>query len=146
VSVDRPKSRISDNLIPIRGGLSGPQLAGWTPGPPLRSGLGCMLYADRMIPVADAASLAADVYVPKAPGRYPAVVVFSGYNKELQSSGAPTGTNETSSPPVFTDRGYAHVIVTRRGVGRSQGESVVFFNDTDVEDHARVIAWAASQP
>jgi putative CocE/NonD family hydrolase len=73
-------------------------------------------------------------------------VVFSAYSKELQSSGAPTGTNETGSPPVFTDRGYAHVVVARRGMGRSQGESIVYFNDTDVEDHAKAIEWAAAQP
>jgi uncharacterized protein len=31
-------------------------------------------------------------------------------------------------------------------MGRSQGESVIFFNDTDVEDHAKAIAWVAEQP
>jgi putative CocE/NonD family hydrolase len=98
-----------------------------------------------MIPVGDGVSVAADVCTPKASGRYPAVVVFAAYSKELQTSGAPTGTNETGSPPVFTDRGYIHIIVTRRGMGRSQGESVVFFNDRDVDDHERVIAWAADQ-
>ncbi len=99
-----------------------------------------------MIPVADGVSLAADMYTPKRPGRYPAVVLFSAYSKALQASGAPTGTNEIGSAPVFTDRGYVHMTVTRRGMGRSQGESVLFFNDTDVEDHAKVIAWAAAQP
>ncbi len=142
----RAAPRFADNLVPLRGGLDGPQLAGWTPGPPVKTGLGCQLYADQMIPVADGVSLAADVYTPKSAGRYPAVIAFSAYSKELQSSGAPTGTNETGSPPVFTDRGYVHIIVTRRGMGRSQGESVVFFNDADVQDHAAVIAWAAAQP
>jgi uncharacterized protein len=105
-----------------------------------------VLYADQMIPVDHGVSIAADVYTPKAKGRYPAILVYSGYNKELQSSGAPSGTNEIGSPPVFTNRGYAHVVVARRGVGRSEGESVIFFNDTDVEDHAKAIAWAAEQP
>jgi predicted acyl esterase len=31
-------------------------------------------------------------------------------------------------------------------MGRSQGDSVVFFNETDVDDHAAVIEWAARQP
>jgi uncharacterized protein len=48
--------------------------------------------------------------------------------------------------PVFTDRSYNHVIVSRRGMGRSQGGSVVFFNDTDVDDHVAVIEWCARQP
>jgi len=88
----------------------------------------------------------ADVYTPKAKGRCLAILVFSAYNKELQSSGAPTGTNEIGSPSVFTNRGYAHVVLARRGMGRSQGESVIFFNNTDIEDHAKTIAWAAEQP
>ncbi|MCC2596978.1 CocE/NonD family hydrolase [Pusillimonas sp. MFBS29] len=140
------KAKLWDNVVPLRGGIHGPQLAGWTPGPAVRTGLGCRLYSDQMIQVDDGISLAADVYTPKAAGRYPAILAFSAYGKELQSSGAPTGTNETGSPPVFTDRGYAHIIVTRRGMGRSQGESHTFFNDVDVQDHARIIAWIAQQP
>jgi putative CocE/NonD family hydrolase len=140
------KAKFWDNVVPLRGGFHGPQLAGWTPGPAVRTGLGCRLYSDQMIPVDDGVSLAADVYTPKADGRYPAILAFSAYAKELQSSGAPTGTNETGSPPVFTDRGYAHVIVARRGMGRSQGESLAFFNDIDVKDHAKTIAWIAQQP
>ncbi len=146
MSVSFPHKRFGDNLIPLRGGVDGPQTAGWTPGSPVKSGLGCVTYADQMISVEEGVALAADVYLPKVHGRYPAIVVFSAYNKELQSSGAPTGTNETGSPPVFTNRGYAHVVVARRGVGRSQGESIVFCNETDAEDHAKVVAWAATQP
>jgi len=29
----------------------------------------------------------------------------------------PGGGNETGGPAVFTDRGYAHVVVSRRGPG-----------------------------
>ena len=146
MNVAAPKAKFWDNLVPLRGGSHGPQLAGWSPSPAARTGMGCRLYSDQMIPVEDGISLAADIYTPKAEGRYPAILAYSAYAKELQSSGAPTGTNETGSPPVFTDRGYAHVVVARRGMGRSQGESGVFFNDTDVEDHAKTIAWIAQQP
>lgn len=146
MSASNGKPGFWDNLIPLKGGLSGAQLAGWTPGPAAKSGLGCRILADQMIEVAPSISLAADVYLPKVPGRYPAIVAFGAYSKELQAAGAPTGNNETGSPPVFTDRGYAHVIVARRGMGRSGGEDAVYLNDTDVEDHARVIQWAAAQP
>ena len=135
-----------DNLIPLRPSLSGVQLAGWQPGPPVMSGLGCQLLADQRIPVSGNVSLAADVYTPKTEGRYPAVVVFGAYNKDLDTAGVPVGTNEVGCPPVFTDRGYAHIMVTRRGMGRSEGKAGVFFNDQDVDDHERVIAWAAGQP
>lgn len=135
-----------DNLIPLKGGLFGDQLAGWTPGPPAKSGLGCRILADQMIEVAPTIALAADVYIPKAQGRYPAIVSFAAYSKELQAAGVPAGNNETGSPPVFTDRGYVHIIVTRRGMGRSGGKDAVYLNDTDVADHAKVIQWAAAQP
>ncbi|WP_374545712.1 CocE/NonD family hydrolase [Rhodoblastus sp.] len=141
----KSESGFWDNLIPLKGGLSGPQLAGWTPGPAAHSGLGCRVQADEMIEVAPSIALAADVYLPKAPGRYPAVIAFAAYSKELHAAGVPTGNNEAGSPPVFTDRGYAHVIVTRRGMGRSGGEDAVFLNDTDVADHAKVIQWASEQ-
>ncbi|WBK02194.1 CocE/NonD family hydrolase [Methylocystis parvus] len=135
-----------DNLIPLKGGHFGDQLAGWTPGPPVKTRLGCRILADQMIEVAPAIALAADVYMPKVSGRYPAIVSFAAYSKELQAAGVPAGNNETGSPPVFTERGYVHVIVTRRGMGRSGGKDAVYLNDTDVEDHAKVIQWAAAQP
>jgi uncharacterized protein len=140
------KARFLDNLIPLRGDTFGPQLAGWTPGPPVATGLGCKVYANQMIPVGDGIAIAADVCTPKPPGRYPAVVAFAAYSKELQSSGAPTATNEGGSPPIFTDRGYVHIIASRRGMGRSEGTSTVYFNDQDVADHAKIIEWAAEQP
>lgn len=140
------KPRFWDNVIPLRPSLSGVQTAGWQPGPPVLSGLGCQLLADQRIPVADGVALAADVYTPERPGRYPAIVVAGAYSKELDTAGIPVGTNEVGCPPVFTDRGYAHLIVTRRGMGRSGGKAGVFFNDQDVDDIERVIAWAAAQP
>src|SRR6266540_3129047 len=135
-----------DNLIPIRRGLTGEQYAGWRPRHLARIGLGCRLLVDQRIPIADDVTLSADIYVPKAPGKYPAVVQFAAYSRELHTAGVPTGSNEIGSPPVFTDRGYAPVVVTRRGMGRSDGEAGVFFNAQDVEDHERCIAWAAAQP
>ena len=96
-----PEVTFWDNLIPIKGGQDGTQLAGWTLGPPVKSGLGCVLYADQMIPVGKGVSLAADVFTPKVKGRYPAILVYAAYNKDVQSSGAPTGTNETGSPPCL---------------------------------------------
>lgn len=117
-------SEFWDNLIPIRSSLSGEQLAGWAPKRAAMSGLGCHLLADQRIPVDGGVRLSADVYTPKRHGRYPAVVQFAAYSRELHTAGVPTGSNEIGSPSVFTDRGYAPVVVTRRGMGRSQGEAV----------------------
>jgi len=135
-----------DNLISLKGDVRQQQTAGWTPGAPVHQGLGCELHADQMIPVAENIALGADVATPQKTGRYPSVVSFAAYSHELQQTGAPTGSNETGSSAVFTDRGYNHVVVSRRGMGRSQGESGVFFNSTDVDDHVTVIEWCAKQP
>ena len=58
----------------------------------------------------------------------------------------PKGTNEIGSPPVITDRGYVQIVVTARGVGRSEGELMRWHAETEVQDHAACIAWAAEQP
>ncbi len=136
-----------DNLVPIKApALDHEQLAGWQPGSPAAQGLGCRLLADRRIPVAGGVTLSADVYVPRIPGRYPAVVQFAAYSRELHTAGMPTGSNEIGCPPVFTDRGYGQVVVMRRGMGRSGGTEAVFLSPEDVDDHEQVIAWAAEQP
>ncbi len=141
-----PRPRLRDNVIPLRPGISGPQLAGWQPGAPAMAGLGHRLLADQRIPVEPGVSLAGDISVPSTPGRYPALFCFAAYSKELQTTGLPTGTNEFGSPPVFTDRGYVHIVVSRRGMGASSGEAGIFFGDQDVDDMEAVIAWAAQQP
>lgn len=138
--------RLLDNLIPLRPSLSGVQTAGWAPGAPARRGLGCRLLSDVRIPVDGAVTLSADVYTPARPGRFPAIVVFGAYSTELDTAGIPVGTNEIGSPPVFTDRGYVQVVVMRRGMGRSDGETGLFFCDQDVDDLEEVIAWTAAQP
>src|SRR4051812_44100744 len=70
----------ADNLVSVKTELSQQQTAGWTPGPPVMSGLGCRIHADQLIPVAEGISLGADIAAPATPGRYPAVVVFSAYS------------------------------------------------------------------
>ncbi|WP_292834916.1 CocE/NonD family hydrolase [Microbacterium sp.] len=135
-----------DHALPLKGSTYGPQYAGWTPTAFAMQGLGNRTLLDQFVDVGDSVRLHADVYLPKVKGRYPAVVCFAGYSTEGHTAGLPTGTNEIGSPPVFTDRGYCPVVVERRGMGRSTGEQVVFFDPQDVDDHEKVIAWAAEQP
>jgi len=132
--------------IPLKGATAGIQYAGWEPRAVAMESLGDRVLADQRIPVAGGAELHADVYTPRVPGRYPAVVSFGGYATETATAGIPTGSNEVGSPPVFTDRGYCPVIVERRGMGRSTGEQVMFFDSQDIDDHEAAIAWAAEQP
>jgi predicted acyl esterase len=132
--------------IPLKGSTSGRQYAGWEPRALAMQGLGNRALTGQRVPVDEGVALNADVYTPRMPGRYPAVVSFAAYSSESHTAGIPTGTNEAGSPPVFTDRGYCSVIVERRGMGRSTGEPVPFLDPQDVDDHERVIAWAAEQP
>lgn len=125
---------------------AGMQYAGWTPTSRAMRGLGSRTLADQSVPVGAGVDLHADVYLPEADGRYPAVVVFGGYSTELLTAGIPLGSNEIGSPPVFTDRGYCPVVVERRGMGRSTGEQVPPFDPQDTDDEEKVIAWAAEQP
>lgn len=136
-----------DNLIPLKAPrLDEHQLAGWQPRTVAMRGLGCRLLADQRVPVDGGILLSADVYTPKRPGRYPAIVMFAAYSHELHTAGIPTGSNEIGSPPIFTDRGYVTVVLSRRGMGRSGGEAGIFLGPQEVDDHAGSIAWAAEQP
>ena len=99
-----------------------------------------------MIPMKDGTKLSADVYLPRKPGRYPAIVQFSAYNRDVHSIGVPKGTNEIGSPPVITSRGYVQVVVTARGVGRSEGELRRWHAESEVQDHLACVAWAGEQP
>jgi len=132
--------------IPLKGSTAGRQYAGWEPRAVAMEGLGDRVLPGQRVRVAGGAELHADVYTPSAPGRYPAVVSFGGYATETHTAGIPTGSNEIGSPPVFTDRGFCPVVVERRGMGRSTGEQVMFFDPQDIDDHEAVIAWAAEQP
>ncbi len=111
----------SAHRIPLKGSVAGIQYAGWTPSVVADEGLGSRTLPEQFIPVDGGAELHADVYVPAAEGRYPAVVCFAAYSTEGHAAGLPTGTNEIGSPPVFTDRGYCPVIVERRGMAARRG-------------------------
>src|SRR3978361_1324568 len=53
------------NLISYKTGLDQQQTAGWAPGPPEHSGLGCHIHGEQLIPVSDGVSLAAEICTPK---------------------------------------------------------------------------------
>jgi len=112
-----------------------------------------IIEKDVMIPMRDGVKLAADIYRPDSPGRFPALLSIAVYNKDLQSmdyvntlppqpawSSLWTGCIEAGDTRFFVSRGYAHVIANPRGFGKSEDGPG---GEMDLYD---LIEWIASQP
>lgn len=102
----------------------------------------------------DGTSLACDVYRPQEPGRYPALLSYSHYGKDLQrvtGKRAPlspligNGGLEAGDSEYFVSRGYVHVIADARGSGDSAGE-YCYQGPKEQEDGYDIIEWMAAQP
>ncbi len=102
----------------------------------------------------DGTRLAVDVYAPDAPGRYPALLSYSHYGKDLQritGKRAPlspligNGGLEAGDTEYFVSRGYVHVIADARGSGDSAGE-YCYQGQKEQEDGYDIIEWMAAQP
>ncbi|MCC6589673.1 MAG: CocE/NonD family hydrolase [Bryobacterales bacterium] len=86
------------------------------------------------VPMRDGVELAADLYLPDAPGKYPTVVYRTPYNKAGQKSAG----------QFFAARGYAVVAQDVRGRFASGGDFYAFVNEGP--DGYDTIEWAAKQP
>lgn len=89
---------------------------------------------DVQVPMRDGVRLATDVFVPKATGRWPAVLVRTPYNRK---------TSASASYRYFVRRGYAVVIQDVRGRFESQGT----FESAKQEgpDGSDTVNWIAGQ-
>jgi predicted acyl esterase len=112
---------------------------------------------ERDVPIVarDGTRLYADVCRPRAAGRFPALMSMSGYGKDVQRLPVPvggasdysrgTGGIESGISDYFVSRGYAHVILDPRGVGRSEGEYDLQ-GLREQQDGYDGIEWIAAQP
>lgn len=100
---------------------------------------------DVAVPMRDGVELLADVYRPNADGRFPALVSFSCYPRQIQDVGAPLGFIEAGAVDYFAPRGYAHLVVNARGTGGSGGEWTML-DQTERDDLFDLIEWVAAQP
>ena len=100
---------------------------------------------DVEIVVRDGVTLLADLFQPDAKGRFPALLSFSCYPRQIQDVGAPIGFVEAGASDFFTPRGYAHLIANARGTCGSGGVTS-FLDQQEREDLFDVIAWIAAQP
>ena len=88
---------------------------------------------DVAVPMRDGVQLSVDVYRPEQAAKFPALLAFAIYNKDLQGpdyaaslppqpAWAPlwAGLLEAGDTNFFVSRGYVHVIGSPRGIGKSQ--------------------------
>jgi putative CocE/NonD family hydrolase len=104
------------------------------------------LEADVGIPMQDGVTLRGDLYRPKGAGRFPALIAWSSYTKELHTAGVPMPFNEIGAVGYFVRRGYCHLTVNARGTGKSGGEQSAMLSPQEQADAAETIRWAANQP
>lgn len=93
----------------------------------------------------DGRTLLADRFLPDADGRYPALLSFSPYPRQIQDVGAPLGFIEAGASDFFVPRGYAHVIANARGTGGSEGRWTLF-DAQERDDLYDLVEWIAAQP
>ena len=86
---------------------------------------------DVFAPVRDGIRLCVNIYRPKSPGKFPALLAMGGYGKELQEVLIPPqplhksavwdGNIEAGDTPDIVPRGYVHIVADARGNGKSEG-------------------------
>jgi predicted acyl esterase len=119
--------------------------------PPTREGsepiYGIWAEPNQRVAVRDGIRLALDVYRPAGrPGdRFPALVGFSPYTRQLQQTNVPIGQNEAGIKEFWVPRGYAQIVVDVRGSNDSEG-GWDMFGPTEQADLADIIEWVGSQP
>jgi putative CocE/NonD family hydrolase len=108
---------------------------------------------DVTVPMRDGVNLSIDIYRPESSERFPALLAFSIYNKDLQGpdvakalppqpawSSLWAGLLEAGDTKFLVSRGYVHIIGSPRGVGKSDSGGSRLFDSYDL------IEWIAQQP
>jgi uncharacterized protein len=118
------------------------------------------LEKDVYVPVRGGVKLAVDIFRPDANGRFPALLAYGQYGKELEEIGLTfppqarpsplwDGAIEAGDTNYIVSRGYAHVVADARGTGKSEGECYGFLGtggDWEGKDCYDLVEWIAAQP
>jgi putative CocE/NonD family hydrolase len=96
---------------------------------------------DQRVRMRDGVVLAADVFRPAAPGRYPVILMRTPYGKTSWQLGLAT---YGADPLALSRAGYAVVLQDCRGTGRSGGTFRGMLDDG--RDGADTVDWAAAEP
>ena len=113
---------------------------------------GLIAENDVAVPMRDGVNLSVDIYRPDDGGKFPALLAFSIYNKDLQGpdlakalppqpawSSLWAGLLEAGDTKFLVSRGYVHIIGSPRGVGKSDGGGSRQWDSYDL------IEWIAQQ-
>jgi putative CocE/NonD family hydrolase len=92
------------------------------------------------IPMSDGVELDAHLYLPDAPGQFPAVFDYYPYRKDDLSAG------NLRYQRYLAERGYAALRVDVRGTGSSGGVATDEYSRQEQLDGVEAIAWMARQP
>jgi predicted acyl esterase len=127
---------------------------------------GVLFEKNVSISVGDGATLMANVFRPKAEGRYPVLMSMSIYGKDIhtrdfnpevweemvehipglcESSSCNYHAWEVPDPEIWVPDGYVLIRVDARGSGKSPGR-IDPFTEREIRDLHDAIEWAAMQP
>ena len=100
------------------------------------------------IVMSDGTTLRANVFLPKAGGRFPVVLTATGYNKDTNNPlglpGCGSGSALASGNTKLLDKGIAIMILDDRGTGASEGRWDSWGQRTQ-DDYAEVLDWIQAQ-
>jgi uncharacterized protein len=107
---------------------------------------------EHMVEMEDGVELYVEVERPRPSGRYPVILELSPYHGTLADRDGTRilpGPKGNDGRPIgltgyFAPRGYAVVMVSLRGTGRSQG-CLDHLGPKDASDAKEIVEWAASQ-
>jgi len=140
---DQPRNSAGPIDIPFTPGLP----PGVSPAHHVRASEALALERNLRVPMRDGGWISADVYRPRAAGRYPTLLVASGYPKKLDHlpSHPAYRFRETSDFEWWVAHGYAIVRTDARGTGESIEGHWDFFGPQEQRDLYDSIEWAAKQ-
>lgn len=93
-----------------------------------------------LIPMSDGVRLAADLFMPEAPGPFPAVLEYLPYRKDDRTAA------RWNAHYYFAERGFVGARVDIRGTGGSEGIVLDEYTPQEQQDACEVIAWLSQQP
>ena len=115
-----------------------------------------MIVEEALIDTRDGGKLAATVFRPDKPGKFPVIMGITIYGKDVPSGELHHGWGlvgygpenstvglEAPDPDFWVPCDYAVVMVDSRGTGKSPGQMVGLLRDS--QDHYDVIEWAGTQ-